>query len=241
MKLSLLHKPENRQNRNLAIDVLRGIAIILMIVFHFGYDLTVFGYTDYDTNIDMEWRVFRAVIVSGFLLAVGMSAYLAYYNHINKRKLGLNLLKLLLVSLGISLSSYLMYPEHWVYFGIIHFIAVALPLSLVFIQRPNFSLLLAVVILIGYFSDTLTLTQPWQWSVKHWGIPVHTVDLVSLTPWFALVLFGIFIIHHQLLPTIKATKLNQFVARLGQHSLLIYLVHQPVLFTGFYLFQYLSE
>ncbi|WP_340680557.1 heparan-alpha-glucosaminide N-acetyltransferase [Paraglaciecola sp.] len=241
MRLAGLSKSHNFQSRSLTVDVLRGTSILLMIVFHFAYDLTVFGYAHYDTNIDIEWRIFRVVIVSGFLLAVGMSSYLAYQQHINKQKLTKNLLKLFMVSALISISSYMMYPNNWVYFGIIHFVTVALPLSLLFIHRPNFSLIVAMIIILGYFTGTLTLEHPWVWSVKHLGIPVHTADLVSVLPWFALVLMGIFIIHHQLLPKIKANNLSLFLARLGQHSLVIYLLHQPVLFTGFYLVQHLAE
>jgi uncharacterized membrane protein len=241
MKIAVLRESGVKQNRNLAVDVLRGISILLMIVFHFGYDLTVFGYAHYDTNIDIEWRIFRAVIVSGFLLAVGMSSYLAYHKQVNKQKLTQNIVKLFAVSAFISISSYMMYPNNWVYFGIIHFITLALPLSLFFIHRPNTSLTLAIILLLGYFSGILTLERPWMWSVKHLGIPLHTVDLVSVLPWFALVLMGIFIIHHPLLPKIKTNNLSLFLARLGQHSLVIYLLHQPLLFTGFYLVQHLTE
>ena len=241
MTISAVKKPSEITTRNLAVDVLRGLSIILMIIFHFGYDLSVFGYAHYDTNVDIEWRVFRAVIVSGFLLAVGMSSYLAYKVHINTSKLTSNLVKLLSVSAAISLGSYLMYPNNWVYFGIIHFITVALPLSLLFIHRPNLSLVLALVIILAYFSDAISLKGPWLWSVEHLAIPQHTVDLVSILPWFALVLIGIFVIHHQLLPSIKPNKVSGFLARMGQHSLLIYLLHQPLLFAGFYVVQQLRQ
>ena len=237
MLKSLLVSQTDTAHRYLSLDVLRGFSLLLMIIFHFGYDLSIFGYTHYDTNADIEWRVFRAIIVSGFLLAVGMSSYLAYHSHIHKAKLTKNLLKLVSVSLLISLGSYYMYPQHWVYFGIIHFVSLALPLSLLFVRRPNIALLVAGIIIVGYFSDILSLQAPWEWSVKHMGIPQHTVDLVSFIPWFGVVLLGIGIIHHKLLPVIPANPVSRFVARMGRHSLLIYLVHQPILFSGFYLFQ----
>lgn len=225
-------------HRYLSLDVLRGFSLLLMIIFHFGYDLSVFGYTDYDTNADIEWRVFRAIIVSGFLLAVGMSSYLAYRSHIDKAKLIKNLLKLVSVSLLISLASYYMYPQHWVYFGIIHFVSVALPLSLLFVPRPNIALLVAGIIIVGYFTDILSLQAVWEWSVKHMGIPQHSVDLVSFIPWFGVVLIGIFIIHHKLLPVMSLNTVSRLLAKLGRHSLVIYLIHQPILFAGFYLLQH---
>ena len=240
MRLTGLTPSIEHKNRSLAVDVLRGCSLILMIIFHFGYDLTVFGYTHYDTNSDIEWRVFRAVIVSGFLLAVGMSSYLAYGERIDKRKLTKNITKLFAVSALISVGSYAMYPNNWVYFGVIHFVTVALPLSLVFIHRPKLALISAIIIIVGYFGDFLTLERPWLWSVQHLGIPTHTVDLVSFLPWFAVVLIGILLIHHQLLPNIRANKVSLLLARMGQYSLLIYLLHQPLLFICFYSIQSLS-
>ena len=82
----MVNSSSNGINRNYEIDLLRGLAIVLMIIFHFGYDLTVFNWADFSTGKDIEWRIFRSVIVSSFLLAVGMSSYLAYQKSINKKK-----------------------------------------------------------------------------------------------------------------------------------------------------------
>lgn len=227
--------------RHFSVDVLRGGAIVLMVLFHFGYDLSAFGYADYDTNYDIEWRVFRAIIVSGFLLAVGMSSYLAYAVSCNSQKLVRATLKLLLVAGFITVSSYLMYPKYWVYFGIIHFIALALPLSILFLRAPTIALVTGLMLITGYFSDVIDVTPAWRWSVENLGIPEHTVDLVSFVPWFGLVLIGIFIMHYRLLPQLRPNKLSAKLAFLGQHSLLIYLVHQPILYSCFYLLAFITE
>lgn len=238
-KLSNIHISAPSQ-RSVFVDVLRGIAIILMIIFHFAYDLTVFDYANYNTNTDLEWRIFRALIVSCFLLAVGMSSFLAYAGGVNIRKLLLGFSKLLIVALLISLSSYFMYPKHWVYFGIIHFIALALPFSILFLGRPVLSVFIAVMMLVGYFCDWLSMQVIWQWSVVHLGIPKHTVDLVSFTPWFALVLLGTVVMHFKLVPELSLNDVTRKIAFLGRHSLLIYVIHQPLLFAGFYLVEILK-
>ena len=119
----------NENNRNYEIDLLRGLAIVLMVIFHFGYDLSIFGWAHYNTSEDIEWRIFRSIIVSGFLLAVGMSSYLAYQKSINKKKLAKTVGKLFAVSLLITIGSLILDPNTLVYFGIIHFITVALPIS----------------------------------------------------------------------------------------------------------------
>ncbi|MCF2947131.1 DUF1624 domain-containing protein [Paraglaciecola aquimarina] len=231
-----MNNPSNTQqfNRNFEVDVLRGCSIVLMIIFHFGYDLSAFGWASYNTGIDIEWRVFRVVIVSGFLLAVGMSSYLGYYQSINTKKLAKGVSKLVLVALFISVSSYFMYPTTWVYFGIIHFIAIALLLSVCFVKKPNLSLLIALVILITWYFEWITFTPLWLWSIENIGIPQRTVDLVRFYPWFSVVLIGIFLMHHKLFGfSVSKNAGTNKVAWLGKHSLSIYLIHQPILYALF--------
>lgn len=221
----------NGISRNYEIDLLRGLAIVLMIVFHFGYDLTVFNWAEFSTGKDIEWRIFRSVIVSSFLLAVGMSSYLAYQKSINKKKLSKAVGKLFAVSLFITIGSLFMHPSSWVYFGIIHFITVALPISVLFVRVPYIALIIGTGCIAGYWTGLLTLYPVWEWSVLHLGIPKRTVDLVSFFPWIGVVLIGIFVMHKQLFHIkVKPNILTNKLVFLGQHSLIIYLIHQPILF-----------
>ena len=57
-----------------AIDGLRGLALCLMIVYHFSFDLNWFGFIRADFDHDPFWLGFRGVIVSAFMLLVGQSA-----------------------------------------------------------------------------------------------------------------------------------------------------------------------
>ena len=224
----------NATSRNYEIDLLRGLAIVLMVIFHFGYDLTTFGWADFSTSKDSEWIIFRAVIVSGFLLAVGMSSYLAYQKSIKKKKLAKSVGKLFLVSLFITLSSLFMHPSAWVYFGIIHFITVALPISVIFVRAPYLALVIGTGCIVGYWSGILNLHSIWVWSVLHIGIPASTVDLVSFFPWIGVVLIGVFVMHKELFHIkIECSAISNKLVFLGQHSLIIYLIHQPILY-GFF-------
>lgn len=226
--------------RKFEVDVIRGLSVSLMIIFHFGYDLSLFGYADYNTNADLEWRAFRVMIVSGFLLSMGMSSYLAYAKRIRWLKLGIGVAKLSATAMIISLGSWYMYPNQWVYFGVIHFIAVSLPISLLFLKTPNGAFVIAVAIIAAYFMGYLSMQPIWQWSLTHLNIPKYTVDLVSFIPWFALVLIGIFIAHHKLFGLrINNNQLSDSLSFLGKHSLIVYLIHQPIFFLGFNLYQQL--
>jgi uncharacterized membrane protein len=224
----------NKQIRVFELDVLRGIAVVLMVFFHFGFDLAEFGYASYETTVDMEWKVFRAVILSMFLLAVGMSSYLAYANGVNKKKLFKNLFKLSLVSLVISIGSYVAFPHSWIYFGVIHFIVLAIPLSLVFLKVPRIALVLGLILMISYPLGYLHMDYLHSLGVEYLHIPSFTVDVVSLSPWFGMVLIGIFVMHKHIFNIkLSHNAFMQKMAFLGKHSLLIYLVHQPILFGTF--------
>ena len=231
----------NMTKRFFELDLLRGGAVILMVLFHIGYDLAHFGYATYVTTRDIEWIIFRGIVLSLFLLAVGMSAYLAYSDGIKYAKLIKTLVKLTLVSALISVGSYLVFPQNWIYFGVIHFIAVALVASLAFVRVPKLSLVTGVVIIGSYLMGYSPFDYIFAYSVVHWNIPSYTVDLVSFTPWFGVVLLGIYIMDQKIFGLrIQHNSTTRRVAFLGQHSLAIYLLHQPILFGLFYIIKLLG-
>lgn len=230
------------KERYFELDFLRGVGIVLMIAFHFGYDLSYFGYASYQTTIDIEWRVFRSLILSVFLLVVGMSIYVAYFDFIDWKKVFKRTLKLLFVSLLISVGSYSIFEHSWIYFGVIHFIMVASLVSLFFVRLPNVSLFVGLGFLLSYNLGYFHLDGVLDFAVNNFGLPLYTEDVVSFTPWFGLVLIGIFLMHHNLFSfKVKETKITQKVSFLGKHALIIYLVHQPILFTIFYLLVWIKS
>ncbi len=226
----------NMSKRFFELDLLRGAAVILMVLFHIGYDIAYFGYASYVTTQDVEWIIFRGIVLSMFLLAVGMSAYLAYRDGVQYSKLITTLEKLILISVVISVGSYFVFPKEWIYFGVIHFIVVALVTSLIFVKTPNLSLVVGLGIITSYLIGLSPLDRLFLYSVEHWSIPVHTVDVVSFTPWFGVVLLGVFIMDRKIFGlSIHENVTTRRVAFLGQHSLVIYLLHQPALFGLFYI------
>lgn len=226
----------NKAERFFELDLLRGGGVVLMVLFHIGYDLAHFGYASYVTTRDIEWITFRGIVLSMFLLAVGMSAYLAYRDGIKYSKLIRTLVKLILVSVLISVGSYLAFPQNWIYFGVIHFIAVALVVSLIFVKTPKLSLVVGIVIIVSYLMGYSPFDYIFAYSVVQWNIPSFTVDVVSFTPWFGVVLIGIFVMDKKIFGLkIQHNKITRRVAFLGRHSLAIYLLHQPMLFGLFYI------
>ena len=221
------------------LDIIRGIAIILMVVYHFCFDLDNFHFIQIDMDTSPLWRGFRYLIITLFLSTMGISLALTHHQKIcwvclKKRSLLLGGAAIL-----VSLASYLQFPQTWIYFGILHFILFASWLGLLFIGRPWLSLITALFILLGtalgwLHTDRLfsLLQQPLHLP------PEYTEDLVTPFPWFAVVLIGIFIVAKDwhLIPKVKATIISNNISFLGRHSLLIYLIHQPILFGGVMLF-----
>ena len=59
--------------RDSALDLMRGIAIIMMIAFHFIYDLNSFGFSDIPLFTHWAGIAWRCLIVFLFLSAVGFT------------------------------------------------------------------------------------------------------------------------------------------------------------------------
>jgi uncharacterized membrane protein len=109
-----------------AIDAARGVALLAMIAYHFSFDLRYFGLTRSDFEHDPFWLTARTLIVTSFLLLVGMSALLAgrsdrpdaFRRYLQRTAI------IAACAAAVSAASYAMFPESFIYFGIQHAIVV---------------------------------------------------------------------------------------------------------------------
>ena len=221
--------------RIVAIDSLRGIAICAMIVYHFCFDLNWFGVFRADFNRDALWLSLRASIVTVFLLLVGVSLVMAYRARVSTyrywRRIGLIAACALLVTVG----SYFLFPRTFITFGILHCIAVASILTWPLLRFPVVALLVGIgVIVIGTQVQLSVFDAPWLNWVGFMTHKPATEDYVPLFPWLGVVCIGIAVgawldkrNFHPLqgIGRIAPPWLNW----LGRHSLLVYMVHQPLL------------
>ena len=226
------------------LDALRGLAIALMIAYHICFDLVYFGVLSIDFNNSPLWLGLRSLIVSLFLGVVGMSLMLATRRDLRWRPY-LRRLALLLASAGlVSLGSYLLFPASMIFFGVLHFIVVASVLALPFVRFYWINLCAGTALIIfGLLFQHEFFNQPWlQWIGLMTYKPV-TEDYVPLLPWFGVVLIGVFlgkaIYGRGAIPAFArwrpARPPGEVLTWAGRHSLLIYLLHQPVLLAGLYL------
>lgn len=227
------------------IDWFRGSAILLMVIYHLCYDLDVFGYIDTQFGVGY-WIPFRYLIVISFLLLVGISLQFVHANGINWLSIKRRTIQLLAAALAVSISSFIIASEKTTLFGILHLILFSSWLALLFINKPWASLAIGTIIfLAGHLITSTTLEIPWL----HWiGMVVSqrpALDYAPVFPWFGVVLWGCAIGYAiQYSNKIKMCLLNIEVKNnvfnrglnwAGKHSLIIYLLHQPLLY-GVFLF-----
>jgi len=220
------------QARIFSLDIYRAIAVFLMVIFHFTYDLHHFGFSGIDTTKVAFWLNLRTFIVTMFMSAVGMSLYIVYARHFNLQKYKKRLILLGGASTIVSIATYIIFPKTWIYFGVLHMIFIASAIGPFFVKKPNISGVLGLMI-IGLYLAGFRMTPLFELLQAPLHLPLRrTEDLASFVPWFGVVLLGIFIMHHQLMQKIKIPE-NKFTKKLawvGQNTLAIYIIHQPVLF-----------
>ena len=214
---------------------------MMMVIFHFIWDLNFFGHISTPIPNGPFWREFRALIVSLFLFSMGISLVIVYKQGINYKKLGWRVGKLVLAAGVITITTMIMMPNSWVYFGILHFIAFASVVLVGLVNYPRISLLLSGVVLLVYYF--VAGSGKWPFNYIDHLLPNHTVDLATPFPWLALPLLGIWAAHQSLFQTPKKQKHtpHKAVLLLSKNSLIIYLIHQPIMFGSMQVLDWMSK
>jgi uncharacterized membrane protein len=219
------------------VDAARGVAILMMVVYHFTFDLYAFGGYDVDA-VSGFWARFADATASLFLFLVGVSLA------VSSRRGGGGFRKYLLRGIrifgyGMLLTAiFLVFGMGIVAFGILHLIGVSIVLSYPFLKLRLANLLLGVAI----FAAGLYV-QAWDPTGSAWLLPFGVVpegwampDYRPLLPWFGVVLVGLFfgnVVYGDGrrpagVPSAAPAPVRPLLP-LGRNSLAIYLVHQPVM------------
>lgn len=228
-----------------AIDAARGIALLAMVSYHFTWDLEFFGYAPPGLTAFGGWKIYARGIASSFLFLVGVSLMLAHGDGVRWRGFGKRLAMIVAAAAAITIATWFATPGSFIFFGILHHIALASVLGLAFLRFPAWALALTAILVAAapHYARLPAFDHPALWWLGLSTVSPRSNDYVPLFPWFAAVLAGMAAVrlarHFGLLARLGG-ELPQRTARplvkIGQHSLAFYLVHQPVLVACVWLF-----
>ncbi len=237
--------------------MLRGLAVVMMVVFHFFYDLDYFGI--YRVNVLSGFCFYFARITAGlFILLVGVSLVLsssrAEIQGRSRTHVFIRFLKrglwIFFLGLVVTVVTYSLVGDGFIVFGILHFIGISIILAYPFLRLKAWNLVFGTVaITIGFFLQSQSIFPPSSlpsslpfsslWLLWLGLAPegFHTLDYIPIFPWFGVVLLGIFLGsafyggygRRFTLPDLSGNALPGALCLLGRHSLFVYLIHQPLI------------
>lgn len=217
-----------------AIDIARGLAVVAMVVYHTGWDLSTLALADLDVTGSRGWALFARSIAASFLTLAGIGLAVAHRDGIRWMPFLRRLAVICVAAAIITLGTRLAFPDSYIFFGILHNMAASSVIALPFLLLPRFVAALAAPVFLGlphFVSGGMFDAPPLAFlGLATW--PPNTYDWVPVFPWTGYVLAGLGISDLVLgfLPRGTGGSLGRSFATLGRYSLIIYLLHQPLIF-----------
>jgi uncharacterized membrane protein len=224
------------------IDLLRGLAIAMMVLYHALFDLTFTGVAEISVTTGF-WKVFQIATATLFLGIAGVSLSVSAARaekYLDRRAFTRKFLwrgaGIFAAGMVVTAVTLILVPGAPVIFGILHCIGISIMLSPLFFRFRRFLPFAGiVVILVG------VLVFPVEGPALLIPLGVYppgfsSLDWVPLLPWMGVVMLGI-VIGDALYPggergySVPPSLLEVPRGALwpGRHSLLLYFLHQPVL------------
>lgn len=212
------------------MDALRGLAVCLMVLHHFLYDLCAFLGAPWWLFTNPVFDVLHYFFAGLFIFLSGISSDFSRSN----LKRGA---KAMALALGITLVTYFM--DMTIVFGVLHLLASCM---LLFGLTRGFwealpawvlpVLCLALIFLTAPCAGGVTTQTPHLWLFGFTTPDFASADYFPLLPWFFVFLLGTWAGRY-----VKAGRLPQWfytaraprLALVGRHALLLYVLHQPAL------------
>jgi uncharacterized membrane protein len=237
------------------VDALRGVAIIMMVIYHLMWDLYSFGIAEVDLYGPF-WQWFQRATASLFLLLVGVSLQLRAGrigpSDAERSRLWPRQLRRGLVVFGcgmlVTAVTLAVIPQAFVVFGILHLIGVSIILAYPFMRLGLWNLPIGLALIAaGAVIARSTVDFPWLvWlGLRYDGFA--SVDYFPVLPWFGVVLIGLAVGdlgygrgRRPNVPDLGGAPPVRALGWLGRHSLPIYLIHQPLLVAALLAFGLMS-
>ncbi len=214
------------------LDELRGLAFVSMFLYHTYFDLVeIFGVTlpGIQTPGIHAWQLSIGI---SFILISGFSCRLSKEN----RKRGLIVFGL---ALALTVVTWLVLPSERILFGVLHFLGLSMILySFLAPLLDRVPPYLGIVFSLALFLITYSVPErSYPGGFFFWlGFPsaaFFSADYYPLIPWFFLFLTGSFLgklLLGRELPAFAYRQHLRPLAFLGRHTLIAYLIHQPLIY-----------
>lgn len=228
------------------LDLVRGVAVVWMTAYHFAFDLNHFGFIHQDFYRAPLWTIQRTCILSLFLFCAGFGQALAAHSGQSWRRFWRRWSQIALCALAVSIGSALMFPNSWIYFGVLHAMAVMLIVCRVSAGLgPWLWVMGALAVLLGLLAPHLHAafaqaqvmdTKAFNWIGLISRKPV-TEDYVPLLPWLGVMWWGLATGQWMLAKgwlngpgfVDRAVRQVAPLAWVGRWNLSWYMLHQPIL------------
>ena len=234
------------------VDALRGLAMVWMTAYHLCFDLANAGLLQANFYQDPRWTVQRTCILSWFLLCAGAGQAIALAQAQTWHRFVKRWLQIAACSMLVSASSYLTFPNSFIYFGVLQGMAVMLLITRFVGPRGHWLWLLGAALI------ALQWLAPWAINAGWWDGALNdkslnwlglisakpiTEDYVPLVPWLGVMLWGMAAmqwvlnrhaahpLHQADVPALRP------LAFVGRWSLSYYMLHQPVMLGALWLWQ----
>lgn len=229
-----------------SVDALRGFAMLWMTAFHFSFDLNQLGLIQQNFYDDPLWTWQRTAIVSLFLFCAGMGQAIAVAQGQSWQRFWRRWALVALCALLVTAGSWWMFPKSYIYFGVLHGMALMLIVARLTAHWGRWLWLAGVLAIASKFIAEYAMST-WATGqfVAFFNTPVLnwlgwitqkpvTEDYVPLFPWLGVMWWGVAVGNwlvrrkgrfgtSSLVPPLVP------LAALGRWSLSYYMLHQPVL------------
>ena len=213
------------------LDAWRSLAIVLMVIYHFLYDLALFGVITWEQMFCTPLNIMQKFICCSFIFLAGASAR---FSRSNLRH------GLIVIAAGILVAIGGAVGGQTIRFGVLQLLGWSMVICHFagkYLQKLPGAVLAVLCAVLFFVTDYLTGIIHVQ---SHWLYPFglmysgfFSADYFPLLPWFFLfvigTVFGGWCLKHRE-NRILTTPLPAPLTFLGRHSLIVYLLHQPVLF-----------
>ena len=229
--------PKTMKNRNTDVDFCRGIAIIMMVIYHWYCIFDIRYKTNYadKTHIDMLGHFSRIV----FIFLMGFSVSLSYkkkHKDFMKRQSS-RVGYLVLYAAIITISTRIILKERYVRFGILHYMSIAMLFIAYLGKYPSLVLFIGLILYMTYILIKHKQSGNIFKVIFGYRAKFNTIDMFPIGRWILLSSIGYYVgselVDHKKFnknSIIPKNILTNSITFIGKYSLEIYILHWFIIY-----------